>query len=96
MNETTEIVLRAIQRERERQNDLVAAGKIRIDCACCFATSATQMPVLIEEVGEWAKSEHENESLERIYEEIIQVAAVAAAIAESYVKKMLATKPHHD
>lgn len=85
-------VLDLVAVERARQARLLAEQAIPFDCANPAVPVAEKLPVLVEEVGEVAEalqllhlSSGAGRQLiqERIREELIQVAAVAVAIAES-------------
>lgn len=83
MTKTYAIVER-IMDERRRQTKLVRAGKIEFDLAQPSTPVGMKLAVLMEEVGEVAHEVNENTpSPADLKEELIQVAAVAAAWAES-------------
>ncbi len=82
----TEIVIQSVKRERERQNKLYGLQRHDIN---------VWQGILIEEVGEVAqainginlpKDAKETDS-DNLYEELIQVAAVAVAIAEQILEE---------
>lgn len=77
-------VLQSLRTERHRQELLVYRGKLPFSAANPSIVSAPKLAVLVEEVGEVAK-ELQGPSIEadRLYAELIQVAAVAVAWAES-------------
>jgi hypothetical protein len=89
-------VLTDINRERERQDSLKAAGKFPATCADDTITDAVKCAVLTEENGEVARVLCEREckpgceagSDAKLYEELVQVAAVATAWAESIKLRM--------
>lgn len=88
-------VVEAIYRERLRQEELKRSGKFKYTCAGHELTHAEKLAVLAEEFGEVAREVTEEvitrttgrtDSVDRrakIRAELIQVAAVAAAWAES-------------
>lgn len=77
-------VLDAVGAERERQATLIDQGIIRFDCANPSTPALVALPVLIEEVGEVARELQAPCPLpRRLYEELIQTAAVAVAMAEA-------------
>jgi hypothetical protein len=73
-------VLGEIFAERQRQNELFITGKLPFKCDDPKWGNGVKLPVLIEEVGEVAMAMQGHGNLRR---ELIQVAAVAAAWAES-------------
>lgn len=82
-------VVEAIYRERLRQEELKRSGKFTYTCADDGLSNSDKLAVLAEEFGEAAR--HVVESVidakrldrKKLREELIQVAAVAAAWAES-------------
>ncbi len=79
-------ILELLKLERQRQNSLLAQGKIDFNCACPDIADGHKLAVLTEEVGEVAKAILEqNDEIEQqdIRTELIQVAAVAVAWLES-------------
>lgn len=74
-----------VAEERERQEKLVAAGKFSFTCASPLATDHDKLPILGEEFGEVCKElcDHRPGYRRRLRTELIQVAAVATAWAES-------------
>lgn len=86
MKDVKEIVIESIKTERERQDALW--GKQRHDYG-------TWLTILIEEVGEVAQAMQaqrnwgKNSDKDDLYEELIHVSAVAAAIAEQVKEKDL-------
>lgn len=78
---------RRIQQERERQKELLAAGKIIDDVASPATTGLARFRVLLEEVGEVAHAidqvKHHGLAAGNIGTELIQVAAVCVAWLES-------------
>jgi hypothetical protein len=94
--ERTYRVLDEVAAERARQHNLLAAGSIPFDCADPAVDLHVKLPVLIEEIGEVAAllqtiavsrmtepDEPRMLMLTAIREELLQVAAVAVAMAES-------------
>lgn len=85
-------VLQAIHEERYRQECLMEEGKFPYTCADASRKPHEKLPVLAEEFGEVAR--HVTEWLidpgrlddKKLREELIQVAAVAAAWAESLTR----------
>jgi len=77
-------VLDAVGVERERQARLHDDGRILTDCADPAIPSILKLPVLLNEVGEVALelSDPEHDAPD-LYRELIQVAAVAVAMAEA-------------
>lgn len=94
-------ILRAIRDERFRQQSLFMAGKIGFDCADPNVSDTDKLPVLLEELGEVGEelqilapilkcpeSKTSKADLKyRLRTELIQVAAVACAWAESLYYK---------
>lgn len=77
-------VLEDILIERERQETLCCDGALPWTCATPKVPAMRKLPVLMEEVGEVATELLADEpDRERLYNELIQVAAVAVAWAES-------------
>ena len=82
-----------VNRERERQEELRRAGKFQWTCAAPEPTPEAKYAVLGEEVGEVAR--HVTEALidpkrlnpAELRKELIQVAAVAVAWAESLQRR---------
>lgn len=78
-----------VNRERNRQDDLVRAGRFPATCASKKLTDPQKLAVLVEEVGEVARAVLELGKLANdqhgkdLRKELIQVAAVAVAWAES-------------
>ncbi len=89
---TLDQVLADIAAERFRQEDLRRKGRFRYTCADGELSLTEKLAVLTEEVGEFARetmtqngrrlARDTRGTPEGLYREIIQVAAVAAAIAE--------------
>ena len=83
----TDIVLLSIELERQRQDKLIENGRIPFDLTDVTIDDPTKLSVLMEEVGEIARSLNEeiglDNSLDHLYVELVQVAAVATAWAES-------------
>lgn len=79
-------VVADITDERERQYALIMAGTIPMPCEDPATPDAYRLGVLVEEVGEVAKEVHEGSAAtvdeHRLYDELVQVAAVATAWAE--------------
>jgi NTP pyrophosphatase (non-canonical NTP hydrolase) len=75
-----ELVLQAVRDERTRQELKRLAGDWTWTCSDPAHTAAEKLPVLIEEVGEVAKAMLEGSNTR---EELVHVAAVAVAWAES-------------
>lgn len=80
-------VLLAVRIERTRQERLVESGKFPYTCADQSAPDAYKLAVLVEEVGEVAKALLVNTGDKGasgdLREELVEVAAVAVAWAES-------------
>ena len=82
-------VLRDVINERNRQEDLKAAGRFPATCADSTITDETKCAVLTEENGEVARVLCERASGraggtdDKLYEELVQVAAVAIAWCEA-------------
>ena len=72
-----------IEDERHRQTQLKQAGKFLHACDDPHVDEGYKWGVLMEEIGEVAKARNEREGDARVREELIQVAAVACAWAES-------------
>jgi NTP pyrophosphatase (non-canonical NTP hydrolase) len=89
-------VLTDISKERNRQESLKAAGKFPATCADDTLLSAMKCAVLTEELGEVARVLCEREckpgceagSNAKLYEELVQVAAVATAWCEALKLQM--------
>lgn len=85
-------VLAAIDAERDRQDSLIAAGRIPWNCADTEVTDDRKLAVLTEELGEVAKAllwvadpeafDLDLRTLE-LRDELVQVAAVSVAWLES-------------
>lgn len=75
--------LRDVHEERLRQDELVRTEKISWGCCDPTAPEGIKLAVLTEEVGEVARAILENDDPTHLREELIQVAAVAVAWAES-------------
>jgi len=82
MNTQLETILREVSIERQRQEELCMNSKIGFSCADPRLGDLVKLPVLMEEVGEVGRAMQEN-NLGNLREELIQVAAVAVAWAES-------------
>jgi hypothetical protein len=83
-------VLALVEKERELQHRSIEAMNLPVDCADQEVPNAHKLAVLVEEVGEVAKSliefdapGFENVAAQTLFSELIQVAAVACAWAES-------------
>lgn len=79
--------------ERERQRELLRGGKISFDVAAAIPDETRKLRVLVEEIGECAQAVdllegcHAKQRATRtayLREELVQVAAVAAAWLESF------------
>lgn len=79
----TDVILASIEFERARQTTLLEKGLIPEDIADVIVGDETKLSVLMEEVGEVAREINEGPNLDRLKKELIQVAAVAVAWAES-------------
>lgn len=79
-NLLTVFVLGDVSQERDRQDELLRAGKIPWNCADSEVSPADKYLVLAEEVGEVSRAIMEGGD---VYGELVQVAAVATAFAES-------------
>lgn len=75
-------VLVDVYNERARQENLVGV-KFDWTAAHPQVTADERLRILVEEVGEVARAIHERADLEHLYEEFVQVAAIAVASAES-------------
>jgi hypothetical protein len=95
-------VLRDVINERHRQEDLKAAGKFPATCADNTISDETKCAVLTEENGEVARVLCERAcgkpggSDDNLYEELVQVAAVAIAWCEAlqYKRRSVACPVH--
>ncbi len=79
-------VLAEIADERARQEQLMRDGKFSFTCASPLCTGRDKLPVLGEEFGEVCREVCEDQrphARKRLRTELIQLAAVAAAWAES-------------
>lgn len=74
-------VLTDILCEQVRQEELLADGKITVDCTNPLTDMGAKLAVLIEEVGEVARAICEKDT-KNLREELIQVSAVAASMAQ--------------
>lgn len=83
----TDVVLGHVRDERKRQVTLYIDGDILFDCSGPIH-DGTRLQVLVEEVGEVAKAMMESDR-EHVFEELIQVAAVAVACAEGVYQEMI-------
>jgi len=86
----TAMVLTKVRQERERQEDLKQQGKFKHTCADAEVPLGDKLAILIEEVGEVAEAILQVQDLNTLGDpikdlrkELIQVAAVAVAWAES-------------
>lgn len=84
--------LEAIRKERFRQEDLKAKGKFKYSCADQEMTHAERLSVLMEEVGEASHEvnemigkdrEYAGSKRKELWDELVQVAAVATAWLEA-------------
>lgn len=76
--------LNAIVMERERQDELKAAGKFANTCADSISNGAC-LAILVEEVGEIARAMNEwDKNPGQLKKEVTQVAAVAMAWLEGF------------
>jgi NTP pyrophosphatase (non-canonical NTP hydrolase) len=85
-----QLILQAVQDERLRQNKLVEQGKIPFNCADKARPHSQKLPILVEEIGEVAQAmmqvttgSSSHDAKRDLQKELIQVAAVAVAWAES-------------
>jgi NTP pyrophosphatase (non-canonical NTP hydrolase) len=87
--ERTVVVLREVGNERYRQEQLKMEGRFRFTCSDLEMPEPEKLAVLMEEVGEAARALLEKLRLANdvhgkdLKKELIQVAAVAVAWAES-------------
>lgn len=77
-----DLTLDRVDDERERQENLKQEGAFADTCASPTMLPAMKLVVLTEEVGEVARALLEGDDA-KLWEELIQVAAVAVAWAES-------------
>jgi hypothetical protein len=82
----TDVVLGHVRDERRRQTELLSDGLINFDCV--HAHDGARLQVLVEEVGEVARAMMEGPR-EDVFEELVQVAAVAVACAEGLYTELL-------
>jgi NTP pyrophosphatase (non-canonical NTP hydrolase) len=85
------MVVEKVAAERKRQNELKAQGKFTYTAAD-EVSSVLKLPILLEEVGEVAKALNEGDDLASLQAELVQVAAVAVAWAESLEQEMEAAQ----
>lgn len=78
----TDMILGYVRDERERQDRLVASGSVSWDCTNPDVIGHAKLSVLAEEFGEVARALLDGD-LQHLRQELIQVAAVAVAWAES-------------
>lgn len=84
----TDVILGHVRDERARQVSLFSSGDILFDCAEPTVHDGTRLQVLVEEVGEVARAMMEG-TREDVFEELIQVAAVAVSCAEGVYEQAL-------
>lgn len=89
----THTVLSAIHSERIRQNRLIQSGKIAFDCANPKIPLPIKISVLGEEYGEVCRAINDNQQATELYDELVQTATVAVAIAESLLKVIESDPP---
>lgn len=92
LNNTAQ-VLNRIRDERIRQDQLIRDGKIHGACEDPNESDLIKLPILMEEVGEVALeindvAQDDPKYANHMHEELIQVAAVACAWAESFEEKV--------
>ncbi len=86
---TLDEALDRVRAERARQDELKADGRFVATCADDYLDDSEKLAVLMEEVGECARAVLERDRLvsdrhdANLKKELIQVAAVAVAWAES-------------
>lgn len=82
----------AVSKERDRQEELILAGRIPWNCADPSIADDKKLAVLVEEVGEVARAMLEGtyrpDQLEALLAEVVQVAAVAVAWVEALQAEM--------
>lgn len=85
------MVFERVAAERRRQSELKASGKFAYTAAD-DVVGGLKLAILVEEVGEVAKALNEGDDLASLQAELVQVAAVATAWAESIEREMEAAK----
>lgn len=76
-------IVSLVYRERLRQDELKLSGKFPYTAADNALTYGQKLAILVEEVGEVARGMNETVVASELKAELIQVAAVAVAWAES-------------
>ena len=81
----TDTVLVAVELERQRQDKLFENGKIPWNLTDVTIDDSIKLSVLMEEIGEVARELNETNGVphQSLYNELVQVAAVSVAWAES-------------
>lgn len=77
-----ERILELVADERGRQEGLARRGIIPRTCASLESSNIEKLPILAEEFGEVAHALNEKD-IENLFEELIQVAAVAVGWAQA-------------
>lgn len=85
MNRQQRIVYADIFHERQRQDRLKEQGRFTHTCADDIP-DGDKMIILAEELGEVARAIHDNEGVDQLYNELVQIAAIAMAWGESLVE----------
>ena len=80
-----------IAAEQARAKNLRDSGKLRWVASDPDCPDHKRLEALVEEIGEVARALHDGESHERLLEELIQVAGVAASWAEYLIEFELVT-----
>jgi hypothetical protein len=93
-HDLTERILTLVRAERARQNEHVASGRWRHTCADAAMDDYEKLAVLGEEFGEVARALLERRPLANLRDELVQVAAVAVAWAESADSLITQTSAH--
>jgi len=82
-----EDILYSVKCERIRQEELKKHGEFEFTCADAAMPLATKLAVLVEEVGEVARALCDDESVDRLRDELVQVAAVSVAWIQALDKQ---------
>lgn len=85
------VVLEKVYEERQRQEQLLKEGKFTFTAAS-EVNNALKASILGEEVGEVHKALNDGDDLASLQAELVQVAAVAVAWAESLEREMEAAQ----
>lgn len=85
-------ILLKVYLERQRQEELLKAGKFGYTAADGKISDWRKAAILGEEVGEVCRALNDGESVEALQAELVQVAAVAVAWAEALEQQKVVQK----